>query len=92
VHLVPKVEKSVKTASSLNAKMPTVRRHERTKHGHPSEASTRLRGVGLFLRLALLFASAMVTAWRWMLLMLPLFALGAAVALYLHFSRPQDSL
>jgi hypothetical protein len=53
----------------------------------PSEPSTRIR---LFpLRFAVLFVSVTVAAWRWML---PPLALGAAVALYLHFSRPQDSL
>ena len=84
----PKLEKSVKTASALNATMPSVRRHGRTTHGHPSEPSTLIR-YPLFLRVAVLFASATVVAWRWML---PPLALGAAVALYLHFSRPQDSL
>jgi hypothetical protein len=38
---------------------------------------------------AALVAAATVVAWRWML---PLYGLGAAVALYLHFSRPRDSL
>jgi hypothetical protein len=83
----PEPEKSVKTAS-LNATMPSVRRHGRTTHGHPSEPSTLIR-YPLFLRFAVLFASVTVVAWRWML---PPLALGAAVALYLHFSRPQDSL
>ena len=32
---------------------------------------------------------ATFVAWRWML---PLWGLAAAVALYLHFSRPKDSL
>ena len=41
------------------------------------------------LRLLMIFAVVTVVAWRWML---PPLALGAAVALYLHFSRPQDSL
>jgi hypothetical protein len=82
----PKLEKSVKTASALNA--PSVRRHGRTTYGHPSEPSTLIR-YPLFLRFAVLFASVTVVAWRWML---PPLALGAAVALYLHFSRPQDSL
>jgi hypothetical protein len=81
-------EKSVKTASALNATMPSVRRHGRTTYGHPSEPSTLIR-YPLFLRFAVLFASVTVVAWRWML---PPLALGAAVALYLHFSRPQDSL
>jgi hypothetical protein len=84
----PKLEQSVKTASALNTTMPSVRRHGRTTHGHPSEPSTPIR-YPLFLRVAVLFASATVVAWRWML---PPLALGAAVALYLHFSRPQDSL
>lgn len=91
VHLIPKLEKSVKTTSALNATMPSVRKHGRTTHGHSSEFSI-LRYVNLFLRIALLVASATVVAWRWMLLMLPLLTLGAAIALYLHFSRPQDSL
>lgn len=78
----PKLE----TASALNATMPSVRRHGRTIHGHPSEASTLIR---FPLRFALLFVSVTVVAWRWML---PPLALGIAVALYLHFSRPQDSL
>jgi hypothetical protein len=84
----PKPEKSVRTASALNATMPSVRRHGRTTHGHPSEPSTLIR-YPLFLRFAVLFASVTVVAWRWMLSPL---ALGVAVALYLHFSRPQDSL
>jgi|GEM_PF-4457804 fatty acid desaturase len=84
----PKLEKSVKTASALNATMPSMRRHGRTTQGHPSEPSTLIR-YPLFLRVVLLFVSATVVAWRWML---PPLALGAAVALYLHFSRPQDSL
>jgi hypothetical protein len=84
----PKPEKSVKTANTLNATMPSVRRPGRTTHGHPSEPSTLIR-YPLFLRFAVLFASVTVLAWRWMLAPL---ALGAAVALYLHFSRPQDSL
>jgi len=92
VHLIPKLEKSVKTASALNATMSSARRHGRTTHGLPSERSTRVRDANLFLRVALLVASATVAAWRWMLLMLPLLALGVAVALYLHLSRPQDSL
>jgi hypothetical protein len=83
-----KLEKSVKTASALNATMPSMRRLERTTHGHPYEPSTRIR-YPLSLRFAVLFASVTVLAWRWMLAPL---ALGAAVALYLHFSRPQDSL
>lgn len=78
----PKLE----TASALNATMPSVRRHGRTPHGHPSEPSTLIRYP---LRFAVLFVSVTVVAWRWML---PPLALGVAVALYLHFSRPQDSL
>ena len=78
VYWPPKPEKSV----------PSVRRHGRTTHGHPSEPSTLIR-YPLFLRFAVLFASVTVVAWRWML---PPLALGVAVALYLHFSRPQDSL
>jgi hypothetical protein len=81
----PNPEKSVKTASAPNATMPSVRRHGRTTGGHPSEPATLIR----FWRFAVLFASVTVVAWRWML---PPLALGAAVALYLHFSRPQDSL
>jgi hypothetical protein len=84
----PKPEKSVKTASALNATMPSVSRPGRTTLGHRSEPSTLTRYI-LFLRFAVLFASVTVAAWRWMLAP---FALGAAVALYLHFSRPQDSL
>ena len=38
---------------------------------------------------AALMVAATVVAWRWML---PLWGLAAAVALYLHFSRPKDSL
>jgi len=76
----PKPEKSV----------PSVRRHGRTTHGHPSEPSTLIRyHPFLFWRFAVLFAMVTVVAWRWML---PPLALGVAVALYLHFSRPQDSL
>jgi hypothetical protein len=82
----PKLEKSTKTASALNSTMPSVRRHGRTTHRHPSEPSTLIRYP---LRFAVLFACVTVVAWRWML---PPLALGAAVALYLHFSRPQDSL
>jgi len=55
----------------------------------PSEPSTRIRPFTLPLRFAVLFASVTVVAWRWML---PPLALGVAVALYLHFSRPQDSI
>jgi hypothetical protein len=36
-----------------------------------------------------LLALVTLEAWRWML---PPLVLGVAVALYLHFSRPQDSL
>jgi hypothetical protein len=86
----PKPEKSVKTASALNATTPSVRRHGRTTHVHPSEPSTLIRYHPLlFWRFAVLFALVTVVAWRWML---PPLALGVAVALYLHFSRPQDSL
>jgi hypothetical protein len=84
----PKPEEYVKTASSLNATMPSVRGHGRTAHGHPSEPATPIRYY-LFLRFAVLFASVTAVAWRWMLLPL---ALGAAVALYLYFSRPQNTL
>ena len=77
------------TASALNASMPSVRRHGRTTHGHPSEPSTLIRHPLLFWRFAVLFVLVTVVAWRWML---PPLALGVAVALYLHFSRPQDSL
>ena len=38
---------------------------------------------------AVAIVTTTVIAWRWML---PLWGLAAAVALYLHFSRPQDSL
>lgn len=38
---------------------------------------------------AALMVAATVVAWRWML---PLWGLAAAVALYLHFSPPRDSL
>jgi len=38
---------------------------------------------------AALMVAATVVAWRWML---PLWGLAAAVALYLRFSRPKDSL
>ena len=38
---------------------------------------------------AALMVAATVGAWRWML---PLWGLAAAVALYLHFSRPKGSL
>ena len=38
---------------------------------------------------AALIAGATVIAWRWML---PLWGLATAVALYLHYSRPKDSL
>jgi len=82
VHLIPKLEKSVETASALNDTMASVYRHGRTTHGHPSEPSTRFRDPNLFLRVALLFASATVVAWRWMLLMLPILALGAAIAFF----------
>jgi hypothetical protein len=55
----------------------------------PSKHSTRIRPSTLPLRFAVLFASVTLFAWRWML---PPLVVGAAVALYLHFSRPQDSL
>ena len=55
----------------------------------PSEPSIRIRPFTLPLRFAMLFAVVTVVAWRWML---PPLALGVAVALYLHCSRPQDSL
>jgi hypothetical protein len=85
----PKPEKSVKTAA-LNATTPSVRRHGRTTDGHPSEPSTLIRYHPLLCwRFAVLFALVTVVAWRWML---PPLALGVAVALYLYFSRPQDSL
>jgi hypothetical protein len=78
------------TASALNASMPSVRRHGCTTHGHASEPSTLIRYHPLwFWRFAGLFCVVTVVAWRWML---PLLAVGVAVALYLHFSRPQDSL
>jgi hypothetical protein len=77
---------TTQTASALNATMPSVRPPGRTTHRHPSEPSTLLRYP---LRLAVLFVYVTVLAWRWML---PALALGVAVALYLHFSRPQDSL
>jgi hypothetical protein len=38
---------------------------------------------------ATIMVAATVVAWRWML---PLWGLAAAVALYLRFSRPKDSL
>ena len=38
---------------------------------------------------AVAIVTATVLAWRWML---PLYGLAAAVTLYLHFSRPKDSL
>jgi hypothetical protein len=38
---------------------------------------------------AVVIIAATVIAWRWML---PLWGLAAAVALYLRFSRPKDSL
>jgi hypothetical protein len=44
---------------------------------------------GLVLGGAVTIMIATVVAWRWML---PLWGLAAAVALYLHFSRPKDSL
>lgn len=81
----PKVE----TASALNATMPFVRRDGRTTHGYPSESSTLIGRPLLFWRFAVLFVVVTVAAWRWML---PPLTLGVAVALYLHFSRPQDSL
>lgn len=81
----PKLE----TASALNATMPSVRHHRRTTRGDPSEPSTPVRHPLLFWRFAVLFVSVTVVAWRWMLAPL---ALGVAIALYLRFSRPQDSL
>ena len=90
MHLIPKLKNSVKTASALNAAMSSVRRHGRTTHVHPSEPSTLIRYHPLlYWRFALLFGLVTVVAWRWML---PPLALGVAVALYLHFARPQDSL
>lgn len=44
---------------------------------------------GLVLGAAALMVAMTVVAWRWML---PLWGLVAAVALYLRFSRPKDSL
>ena len=44
---------------------------------------------GLVLAGAVVMVAATVVAWRWML---PLWGLAAAVALYLRFSRPKDSL
>jgi hypothetical protein len=85
----PEPERPVQTTSALNVTMQTVRRHGRTTHGHPSEPSTLTRHPLLFWRFAVLFVLVTVVAWRWML---PPLALGTAVALYLHFSRPQDSL
>jgi hypothetical protein len=79
----------LETASVLSATMPSVRRRGRTTHGHPSEPSTLTRHPLLFWRFAVLFVFVTIVAWRWML---PPLALGVAVALYLHFSRPQDSL
>jgi hypothetical protein len=38
---------------------------------------------------AVALVAATFVAWRWML---PLWGLAAAVALYLRFSRPKDSL
>jgi hypothetical protein len=44
---------------------------------------------GLVLAGVAFIAAATVIAWGWML---PLFVMAAAVALYLHLSRPKDSL
>ena len=59
-----------------------------------SDLWTSVQGLGWEIqRLVLAGAAAMVAAtvvaWRWML---PLWGLAAAVALYLRFTRPKDSL
>jgi hypothetical protein len=59
-----------------------------------SDLWTSFRGLDwqiqrLVLAGAALMVAATVGAWRWML---PLWGLAAAVALYLRFSRPKDSL